>query len=263
MTCQKNKEGKCVHEMRDWLTDLAEHLYPEALEAKAPDAANEDAGEEEVDIEKAIAAEVKDIRKPAAAQLFTPVRLDMQCGEYWQSSVPDVMLMPSVVVFFKTIAPVEPVSLVKTICEEAMADNQCKRTRFTKRLSPMTLMGRASAEGLEKVATEVLAPHFHQEPFQRRKVRGCGPIVSSEDFASAGSNTSIQFAIRPTLRNHNILSRDAVIKQVASIVGPGHVVDLQHYELLIVVEVYQVRWLNLTSHTLAIPRTIVLSIDAD
>lgn len=199
VTCQKNKEGKCVHEMRDWLTDLAEHLYPEALEAKAPDAANEDAGEEEVDIEKAIAAEVKDIRKPAAAQLFTPVRLDMQC-----------------VVFFKTIAPVEPVSLVKTICEEAMADNQCKRTRFTKRLSPMTLMGRASAEGLEKVATEVLAPHFHQEPFQRRK-----------------------FAIRPTLRNHNILSRDAVIKQVASIVGPGHVVDLQHYELLIVVEVYQ------------------------
>ena len=83
VTCQKNKEGKCVHEMRDWLTDLAERLYPQALEAKAPDAMNEDADEEEVDIEKAIAAEVKDIRKPVAAQLFTPVKLDMQCGEYW------------------------------------------------------------------------------------------------------------------------------------------------------------------------------------
>lgn len=34
----------------------------------------------------------------------------------------------------------------------------------------MTLMGRASVEGLEKVATEVLAPHFHLDPFQPRKV---------------------------------------------------------------------------------------------
>lgn len=49
-----------------------------------------------------------------------------------------------------------------------------------------------------------------------------------------------QFAIRPTLRNHNILTRDSIIKQVASLVGPGHEVNLKGYELLIVVEVYQV-----------------------
>lgn len=49
-----------------------------------------------------------------------------------------------------------------------------------------------------------------------------------------------QFAIRPTLRNHNTLTRDSIIKQVASIVGPGHEVNLRDYELLIVVEVYQV-----------------------
>lgn len=53
-----------------------------------------------------------------------------------------------------------------------------------------------------------------------------------------------QFAIRPTLRNHNILARDSVIKQVASIVGPGHQVDLKNYELLVVVEVYQVSGLH-------------------
>ena len=68
--------------MRDWLTDLAERLYPEVLEAKPSNVGDDDAGEDEVDIEKAIAAEVRDIRKPAATQLFTPVRLDMQCGEY-------------------------------------------------------------------------------------------------------------------------------------------------------------------------------------
>lgn len=31
-----------------------------------------------------------------------------------------------------------------------------------------------------------------------------------------------------------------MIKQVASLVGPGHEVDLKNYELLIIVEVYQV-----------------------
>lgn len=32
-----------------------------------------------------------------------------------------------------------------------------------------------------------------------------------------------------------------MIQQIAKIVGPGHTVDLKNYDLLIVVEVYQVR----------------------
>lgn len=48
-----------------------------------------------------------------------------------------------------------------------------------------------------------------------------------------------QFAIRPNIRNHSILTRDAVIKQVAQMVGPGHKVDLKAYDLLILVEVYK------------------------
>lgn len=50
----------------------------------------------------------------------------------------------------------------------------------------------------------------------------------------------MQFAIRPNIRNHTILSRDSVIKQVARIVGPDHQVNLKEYDLLIVVEVYKV-----------------------
>lgn len=49
-----------------------------------------------------------------------------------------------------------------------------------------------------------------------------------------------QFAIRPNFRNHKVLTRDSVIKQVAAAVGPGHAVDLKNYDLLILVEVYQV-----------------------
>lgn len=49
-----------------------------------------------------------------------------------------------------------------------------------------------------------------------------------------------KFAIRPSIRNNKELTRDEVIKTVASIVGPGHKVDLRDYDLLILVEIYKV-----------------------
>jgi tRNA(Ser,Leu) C12 N-acetylase TAN1 len=51
-----------------------------------------------------------------------------------------------------------------------------------------------------------------------------------------------QFAIRPTIRNHGkILTRDYIIQTVASIVGPGHSVDLNNPDVIILVDVYKVR----------------------
>jgi len=119
------------------------------------------------------------------------------------------------VVFFRTKPPIEPVSFVQRILEDAAKDPQRKRTRVTKRLSPMTVMGRASQEGLEKVAQQVLAPHFHGQ-----------------------DGVSKKFAIRPTIRNHNVLKRDKVIHDIAVAVGPGHKVDLKNYDLLILIEIY-------------------------
>jgi hypothetical protein len=50
----------------------------------------------------------------------------------------------------------------------------------------------------------------------------------------------MQFAIRPTIRNHGVMKRMDIIQKVASIVGPGHQVDLKNADLLIMVEVYTV-----------------------
>lgn len=52
---------------------------------------------------------------------------------------------------------------------------------------------------------------------------------------------SRQFAIRTTIRHHNVMRRDDVIQQVAAAVGDQHSVDLQHYDWLILVEIYRVR----------------------
>ncbi|KAK5159200.1 hypothetical protein LTS14_002342 [Recurvomyces mirabilis] len=200
-TCNKGREGKCVAELRELFTEYAAHLYGDHLiTGDRPGGGNESKEDgSSTDIESSIQAEVADIRKPASVQICTPVRLDVQC-----------------VVFFRTHSPIEPVSFVKRICEDATKRSALRRTRIVKRLSPMTLLGRATTEGVEKVALEVLAPHFHQEPFVARK-----------------------FAIRPNLRNHNVLSRDSIIKQIASLVGQGHEVDLKDYDLLIIVEVYK------------------------
>jgi len=198
VTCHRGKEGKCTGEVMDLLQDYAERLYSSSASASSSRSAavkedGEDDGDgdgdgdgkdddgnggEEVvvddDIEKEILAEVREIRKPKVARLFTPVQLNVQCGKcachlQWERNA-SMLTIAVPVIFFKTTSPVEPVSLVKTICSDAMNNKTRKRTRFALRLTPMTLMGRASTEGLEQVALKVLAPHFHQEPFRARTV---------------------------------------------------------------------------------------------
>lgn len=51
-------------------------------------------------------------------------------------------------------------------------------------------------------------------------------------------NLIVQFAVRPTLRNHNVLTRETIIRQTAAAVGAGHKVDLKGYDALIIVEAY-------------------------
>lgn len=72
--------------------------------------------------------------------------------------------------FFKTRPPLEPVSFVRKICEDAASSSGRKQSRFVKRLTPMTLMGKATWESMDEVAQQVLAPHFHQPNGLPKKV---------------------------------------------------------------------------------------------
>ncbi|KAH0084662.1 hypothetical protein KCU96_g10654, partial [Aureobasidium melanogenum] len=197
-TCDKGREGKCTGELRDLFNEYAQLLYGDELAAEAGAAGSDDDGDGEINIEAEIQQELAGMRKPQEKPLFWSIKLDVQC-----------------VIFFKTRAPVEPVSFVRRICEDAAKENAPKRTRFCNRLTPMTLMGKATEDGLEKTAKEVLAPHFHTEP-----------------------RVPTKFAIRPTIRNHNVMKRMDIIQKVASTVGPGHQVDLKNPDVLILVEIY-------------------------
>ncbi|KAI9830188.1 MAG: hypothetical protein M1826_004990 [Phylliscum demangeonii] len=219
-TCDMNREGKCVVELRDILEevkpfsrhnsgDYAEKMFGSGQQASGGhgdggadgDKDGEADGAGHGDIEDAIRQEVEEIKRPKAGmnRLVTAVRTDVQC-----------------LVFFKLRPPLDPVSMVQRICEDAAAGRLRKRSRFVKRLTPISVMGRATEKSLDETAAEVLAPHFHQ-----------------------ANGSAKKFAIRPSIRNHNQLTRDLVIQRVAAAVGPGHSVDLTHYDLMILVDIHK------------------------
>ncbi|KAI8939410.1 hypothetical protein NX059_003192 [Plenodomus lindquistii] len=196
-TCAMNKEAKSVADLRDLFGEYATKLYgsSEAKVTAEDEASDSDGG----DIEDEIKKEIAEIRKPTTKPLFSSVKLDTQC-----------------LIFFRTRKPLEPVSFVHKICQDVADGAQLKNLRYVKRLTPITAYEKATQQGLETVAKQVLAPHFH------------GPDQASK-----------KFAIRPSIRNNKDLKRDGVIKSVAAAVGSGHKVDLKDYDLLILVEIYK------------------------
>ena len=152
-----------------------------------------------MDIEADIQAELN-LMKPSTAreELIKMITLDIPC-----------------VTFARLCKEIEPVSLVHRICEDAVKHPEQKRSRYIKRMTPISLVRKTLSGGLEQLCEIVLKPHF----------KSGGP--------------SKKFAIRPTIRNNNQLNRDTVIKTVATAVGHDHSVDLTNYDLLILVDVYR------------------------
>jgi tRNA acetyltransferase TAN1 len=63
-------------------------------------------------------------------------------------------------VFVKTREPINPVSLVHQICKDSQAAISATQTRYVNRLTPISLIGKATEKSLDEVARTVLAKHF-------------------------------------------------------------------------------------------------------
>lgn len=195
VSCDKGHENKCIRELNDLLPQYFDPKAGDSADGNADNATN---ASDNDDVEKSIAKELEAMKPSDSAKALTFVKLDIPC-----------------VTFVKTGNWLDPVSLVHSICKDALAKPDQQRSRFIKRMTPMTLMRKTLGNGLEQVCQSVLPPHFHFEA------------------------PSKKYAIRPTIRNNNILKRDDVIKTVASAVGDQHTVDLTNYDLLILVDVYR------------------------
>jgi tRNA acetyltransferase TAN1 len=209
-TCDKGQERKCINEFQDLLSqvrlrDLKSVFaanFLQYFEKDDPILVKEALGPEaddEVDIETEIKAELESLKPNTSDESkVRMITLDIPC-----------------VSFARLPNGVDPVALVHEICDDAFSHPEQKRSRYIKRMTPITLIKKTLAGGLEQLCNIVLKPHFHTG----------GPRK--------------KFAIRPSIRNNNQIDRDTLIKTVADAVGKEHSVDLTNYDLLILVDVYR------------------------
>lgn len=92
-------------------------------------------------------------------------------------------------------------------------------------------------------------------------------IVLHPGHITNDKRLDLQFCVRPNMRNHNTLKRDAIIKTIAGLVGQPHRVDLKNYDLLITVEIYKVGISPLLLHGIGeecyLTHCLMLHCDAD
>ncbi|KAK9772733.1 putative THUMP domain-containing protein [Seiridium cardinale] len=209
VTCQRTKEQKALEELVTICDEYGEKVYGLKRQVVGEDSAGEHA-----DIEASIQKEIDSMKTANKSRregsAFAPLRLNLDC-----------------LLFVKTKPPVEPRELIRRICEDArLASGRGQRkSRFINRFIPMTLMGRATESGVEEIARTVLAEHFQ--------------LTGVEDKPHDETDQGPSYAIRFAARAHNTLKRDDVIKQVASLVGPRHKVNLTTPDKVILVEIFQ------------------------
>ena len=143
----------------DLLADqYAEKLYGINTQEGTAQAADED--DDSLDIEASIRKEIGSLKAPrekGADQIFKEIRTKEDC-----------------LLFMRTNPPVKPVELVKYICTDikSSADGKTRKTRYLNRLTPVTIMGRATMSGVEDVARQVLSEHFVLRPAEEQSETG-------------------------------------------------------------------------------------------
>ena len=64
-------------------------------------------------------------------------------------------------IFVRLEKTVDPVELVHRLCAEAQANPATKKSRYVKRMTPVTEVRKTLSVDLEAFAREILKPHFH------------------------------------------------------------------------------------------------------
>lgn len=118
--------------------------------------------DEDDDIEAAIKKEVGTLKdkgkgKELSGRVFTEVRIKEEC-----------------LLFMRCKAPIEPVEFSRHICQDAASvGHGGAKSRYLNRLTPVTVIVKATQIGLEEGARKVLSDHF--------KLKSTEPAAGSDD----------------------------------------------------------------------------------
>lgn len=122
-----------------------------------------DGDEEEDDIEAAIQKEVAALTSKPTAAAAADAASSSAAGGGDTNRMTPLKMNVDCLLYVKTQPPVDPVAFVRRICEDARRCEELPgvmRCRYVNRLTPVSVMGRATETGLVEVAREVLGRVF-------------------------------------------------------------------------------------------------------
>ncbi|KAF6826630.1 tRNA acetyltransferase TAN1 [Colletotrichum musicola] len=228
VTFARGMDGKAISEFGLLCDEYGKTLY-----GLVPPGEDVDSEEETGDIEASIEKELDGMR-PAKAKgpkrSFKAIRAGIEC-----------------VFFMKTRPPVDPVELCRRICQDASAcgDPKERKTKYINRLTPVSILDKASENGVIRAARKALAPYFDLVPDdathgEKAEVKEDGQSKAAQAQATSPTDTNIQqYAIRPSIRSNSSVDRDSLIKQIASVISARHKVNLGSPDRVILVDIFQ------------------------
>ncbi|KOS17630.1 Uncharacterized protein ESCO_002586 [Escovopsis weberi] len=148
----------------------------------------------------------------------------------------------------KTMKPVDPVRLVREICQDA---KECpsplqRKCRYINRLTPVVDTDKATDNGIKKVAHRVLEPFFNLRAEvaadEKEAAAAAEDIDATKSEATAQVDrgaSNVSYAIRHNVRNHTVFKSSEVINMVAAMIQPSHKVNLTSPDKVILIEIFQ------------------------
>ncbi|KAI0360017.1 hypothetical protein OH77DRAFT_1472008 [Trametes cingulata] len=199
-TCVKGKEKQTVGELYDLFESLANELWPTEATQNA-DAAPDDSDEEEGDAD--------DLEKQIAKEVASMKRPRKE------TRFANCKTNTPCVVFISCKPPIDPVKLVTTHVQNVM-NTGVTQTRYTQRLTPVSGSCVANIPEIRNL---------------------CGRLVNAALAAEPDKKFTYKIELR--MRNHNTVTRDKLIPELAKCVPEGHTVSLDNPELFILVEIFK------------------------
>ncbi|TBU49750.1 hypothetical protein BD309DRAFT_1006016 [Dichomitus squalens] len=202
VTCVKGKEKQTVGELYDVFESLAKQLWPTESASTADEPQDSDVDDEE-------GGGADDIEKQIAKEVASMKRPRKETRfANCQTNTPCV-------VFISCKPPVDPVRLVVTHVQNVV-DTGVTQTRYTQRLTPVSGSCVANASEIRSLFTRIVNDALAAEPDKKFK-----------------------YKIELRMRNHNTVTRDKLIPELAKCVPEGHTVSLDDPELFILVEIFK------------------------
>ncbi|KAK3391602.1 hypothetical protein B0T20DRAFT_83670 [Sordaria brevicollis] len=243
VTCARHQENKAAREVINLFEEYIESMYCIKPASKEADAAakngdGDDNGAEDLDIAAAIAKELGEMKEKKPA--------DVQKQEDDKALLKAMKLNIDCLLFVRTRDPIKPVEFVKRIVVDTKqcTDIRKIKCRYLNRLTPMSVMGKATEQGLAETARQVLEEYFDLSGKKGEKTAEGAPETTTEEKKEDGEQKReykpYTYAIRPTIRNHSNLKRDVVINTIAGLINDErHKVNLTNPDKVILVDIFQ------------------------